>query len=130
TRPPVDDRRAERDLALVDGGAGEDAAVSQERLAEAPVEVVELVRIGAIGEPAEADDVEGDVGESLELGLGIDPGGEALGEVEVALDHRPVATSPVGTERRPHREGPGPPGALRAAVAEARSRVIGGGEVV
>ena len=58
--------------------------------------------------------------------------GEALREVEVALDHLAVAGAPVGSQRRPDRERAGAPRRLGAQVAEGRLgllvREVGGGE--
>src|SRR5437763_2545756 len=57
-RAPVHDRGAERDLPVVDGRAEVDAAVVEHGLAEAAVQLVELLLGNARRPVAEADDVQ------------------------------------------------------------------------
>jgi hypothetical protein len=105
TGPPVDDRGPEGDLALEQGGDGEDAAVAEQRLTEAAVELVEVALGRPPRTPAKADDVERRLCQALELRLGVHPGGEVLRQLEVALHHLAVAAAPIGPQRCPDREG-------------------------
>src|SRR4051794_34637095 len=106
-RPPVHDGRAEGHAPRVDGRPHVDAAVLEHRGAQAAVVLVELL-LGHPGWPvAEADDVQTHRREQLQiLGL-LDPAGQPLGEVEVALHHRPVPGAAVGAQRGPDRQGAG-----------------------
>jgi hypothetical protein len=63
---------------------------------------------------AEADDVEGDLGQAFQVGGGVDCGGEVGGQVAVAFDQGLVAVAAVGGEGGPDGEGAGPAGGLGA----------------
>src|SRR5215207_11161974 len=89
-RAPVHDGGAEGDPALVERGPDEHPAVLEHGLAEAAVEVVELLLWHAGRTVAEADDVELDVGQALEVVGLVHDAADPLRQVEMALDHRLV----------------------------------------
>ena len=76
---------------------------------------------------AKTDDVQLSWREQLEVGSLVDPGGQALRQVEVPLDHLAVARAAVGPQRRPDGERPHASGGLGAPVPEVR--LVIGGEV-
>ena len=94
---PVDDRRSQRDLPGVGRCPHENAPVGAQRVTDAGVELVDLFFAEARRVCPEADDVQRNVREPLELGAGVDAFSQVSGEPHVPFDHLAVAGAPVGT---------------------------------
>src|SRR5206468_11984240 len=85
-RAPVDDGRPEGGHSPVARGPRVDTPVAEELGAHTQVEGVELLDPCVLRPIAEADDVEGDVRETLKVGRLVDLSCEGLREREVRLD--------------------------------------------